>query len=269
MSVEGGAAPVGPRRRLARGAAVAGVTLVLALAPPPALGQEAFFEEGNSLYQAGDYRGALDAYLRLVEAGYESAALYYNMGNCHFKLGDLGRSILYYERAVRIDPGDEDARANLALAASLAEDEIVPMPVFLPVRVARWTVRLVPREWLVGLLAAGYLVASLSLIWRWLGRRPSAHRLGGRVAWVAAVVGLAAAANLVAADLAAGRRAEGVILADEVPVQSAPSEDRNLQVFTIHEGTKVRVDQQVGEWAEIVLADGKVGWVRVGTFETI
>jgi SH3-like domain-containing protein len=58
-------------------------------------------------------------------------------------------------------------------------------------------------------------------------------------------------------------------VAEEVSVQSAPSDDLALQVFTIHEGTKTRIDQQSGEWAEIVLADGKVGWVRVEVLEII
>ena len=66
-----------------------------------------------------------------------------------------------------------------------------------------------------------------------------------------------------------GAPIDAIVLDDEVSVQSAPSDDLALQVFTIHEGTKARIDQQSGDWAEIVLADGKVGWVRVELLEII
>ena len=75
--------------------------------------------------------------------------------------------------------------------------------------------------------------------------------------------------SLVSLELGLGEPVEAIVLADEVSVQSAPSDDQALQVFTIHEGTKARIDQQSAEWAEIVLADGKVGWVKVEVLEII
>jgi len=50
---------------------------------------------------------------------------------------------------------------------------------------------------------------------------------------------------------------------------SAPLHDETLTVFTVHEGTKVRIDRLFGEWAEVVLEDGRVGWVPVEVLETI
>ena len=87
--------------------------------PPSAVTQVEFYQEGNRLYQEGDFEGALASYLRLVEAGFESGEVYYNIGNTYFKLGNVALSILYYERARRLLPGDEDVQANLDLARSL------------------------------------------------------------------------------------------------------------------------------------------------------
>ena len=69
-----------------------------------AVAQVEFYQEGNRLYQEGEFEGALASYLRLVEAGFESGAVYYNIGNAFFKLGELAQSILYYERARRPTP---------------------------------------------------------------------------------------------------------------------------------------------------------------------
>ena len=78
--------------------------------------RESLFLEGNKCYQSGQYEEALSAYQRILDAGFESGPLYYNMGNCCYKLSRIGPSILYYERAARSIPADEDLNANLAMA---------------------------------------------------------------------------------------------------------------------------------------------------------
>ena len=133
------------------GGAVVRVALVLAflagLAPGAAAPlQLEFYQEGNRLYQEGDFEGALSSYLRVVEAGFESGEVYYNIGNAYFKVGDLARAILYYERARRLRPGDEDVLANLDLARSLTVDEIEPLPTFWVLELWGWWVALLPRS---------------------------------------------------------------------------------------------------------------------------
>ena len=77
---------------------------------------EGLIATGNARYQETDFSGALDAYETVLQAGFESADLHYNLGNAYFKTGSLGFSILSYERALKLDPGDPDIRANLDLA---------------------------------------------------------------------------------------------------------------------------------------------------------
>ncbi len=59
------------------------------------------------------------------------------------------------------------------------------------------------------------------------------------------------------------------MMSEQTPVQSAPAADPSLQLFTVHEGTVVRIDRRSEDWVEVVLEDGKVGWVHTGTLETI
>jgi tetratricopeptide (TPR) repeat protein len=231
--------------------------------------QLASFEEGNQRYQDGDYAGALERYQDIMESGYESGELYYNIGNAYFKLGDLGRAIVNYERARRLMPGDGDVRANLELARSLTADEITPLPGFWLLRAVRWWVHAVPRSALVLIVALGYLGAGIALMVAILSRRPALTTWAVRTAAALGVLVLVFGINLAVIELGIGQSTDAVVLADEASVQSAPSDDRALQVFTIHEGTTVRVDQRSGDWWEIVLADGKVGWVRSDLLERI
>ncbi|MFC1639251.1 tetratricopeptide repeat protein [Gemmatimonadota bacterium] len=235
----------------------------------PVVVQGSFFEEGNRQYQSGDYDAALDSYLQIFESGFESGALHYNIGNCYFKQGDLGRSILFYERALVLDPRDDDARANLELARSLTADEITPLPGFWVLRVVDWWVHALSGSLLVAIVGFSYLVGTTALIAVILSRSRILEMWGRGVAIVSGVLVLVFGVNLVALELGLGEPIEAIVLAEEVSVQSAPSDDLALQVFTIHEGTKMRIDQQSGDWAEIVLADGKVGWVRVEVLEII
>ncbi len=245
------------------------VILLAVFLGPEAAGQKSFFEDGNRLYQQGDYQAALDNYLRIIDSGLESGALHYNIGNAYFKLGRLGEAILHYERARRLIPGDRDVRANLELARSLTVDEITPLPRFWLFRAVDWWIGLLPRGWLALLVGAAYLVVTAGLVVVVLKRGTAAARWARGIAIGSAVVTLIFGVNLAVVEFGIAQPEEAIIMAEETPVQSAPSDDRALLIFTIHEGTKVRIDQRSEEWVEIVLEDGKVGWVRTEVLEVI
>jgi tetratricopeptide (TPR) repeat protein len=235
--------------------------------PPTALlAQDDFFSSGNDAYQNGSYDQALESYLHIVEAGFESSPLYYNIGNTYFKLGNLGLSILNYERAARLDPGSEDVAANLTLARSLTADEISALPQFWLLRAASWWTHAIPRATLSILTAAAYMITIGALVFTTLGKAP---RILGRTALATGVVTAALTINLLALEFEWGSSVEAIVLGEEAPVYSAPSEDVDLLVFNVHEGTKVRIDEEAGDWIEIVLEDGNVGWMKTAGTETI
>ena len=66
-----------------------------------------------------------------------------------------------------------------------------------------------------------------------------------------------------------GQPEQAIVMAPEVRALSAPSDDGGLTVFTLHAGAKVRVDRRAGDWVEIVLADGRVGWLRLALLEVV
>jgi tetratricopeptide (TPR) repeat protein len=234
---------------------------LLSMAPARAGAQEEIFEQGNQLYQQGDYPGAIAAYETVLDSGFESAALHYNLGNAYFKAGDLGRSILQWERARAVAPSDPDVLANLELARSLTADAVEPLPRFWLVSAVAWWVDLLPRGLLMAIVPSAWLVTGAGVSARILARRDDVRRLAGWVAIAGSAIVLTLGTNLFVREFGMGRAERGVILAEAVPVRSAPADQDDLTLFEIHEGTRVRIDQRAGAWAEIVLEDGKVGWV--------
>lgn len=227
----------------------------------PLRAQEELVAQGNQRYQEGDYAAAVDAYEAVLDAGYASADLYYNLGNAYFKSGELGRSILAWERARDLRPHDPDIAANLELARSLTVDEIEPLPRFWLFSAWSWWLHLVPRSFLVAVVGLAWLLLAVGLGVRILAAGGRTRRTGGWLAVGSAVVVLVLGLNLAVRELGIGQPDRAVILADAVPVRSAPTDDDDLTLFEVHEGTLVRIDRRTDSWAEIVLEDGKVGWV--------
>jgi len=166
-------------------------------------------------------------------------------------------------------PSDGDLLANLELARSLTADEITPLPGFWLFRAGGWWVGLVPRGALVWLVALAYLVAMTAVILVILRPATVLAAWGRRLAIAGATVTLVLGLNLAVRELGIGADEEAVIMAEETAVQSAPSDDSALQIFAVHEGTKVRTDRRSDVWIEIILEDGKVGWVRADQLEPI
>lgn len=231
--------------------------------------QEEIFQNGNRLYQEGRYAEAVEAWQRVREAGFTSAAIHFNLGNAYFKLGRLGPAILEYERAGRIAPGDEDVAANLRLARSVTADDIEPLPRFWLLAAWDWWVDLLPLGALGWATAGSWLLAGGGLVLLILARGPGSRRLGAVALTTAAGTTLLLGLNLAVRELGLGRPEEAVVMAVEVGVKSAPTEDPNLTIFNIHEGTVVQVERHSDAWAEIKLEDGRVGWVPASVFEAI
>jgi len=247
-----------------------GLSLFLPLfATPRAGGQEELYLRGNQLYQEGDFAGALEAYEAVREAGFESAKLHFNLGNAYFKTGELGRSILSYERALLLSPRDPDIQANLQLARSLTADAIEPLPRFWLLSALEWWVDLLPRRILVFLVVTAWLLGMGALCLRILSRTPRHGQLGSWVALGSGGILLLFGSTLLAREGVLGESNWGIVLAEEVAVQSAPSEEDDLTLFLVHEGTKVRIDQTTESWMEVVLEDGKVGWIPSDRVEII
>lgn len=233
--------------------------------PVPA---EALWDRANTAYINGDYHAAMELYEELVARGLGSAKLYYNLGNAYFKDGLTGRAILYYHKALRLAPGNDDIRYNLSVAEARAKDRIEAIPDFF---LTEW-IRAVRRTmsctaWSVLSLAALVLTLELFLIYL-LAQRLSLRK-GGFYGTI-----LAGVLFVLTTCFAAGERREmlddshAVVMAASTAVKSSPDKS-STDLFVLHEGTLVSITNRLEGWCEITIADGKKGWLEAKTIETI
>jgi tetratricopeptide (TPR) repeat protein len=226
------------------------------------------FHAGNAAFQQGDYASAIHIYEDLMAQGYRSGALYYNLGNAYYRSGKISAAILNYERARHWIPKDEDLAHNLEVSRLALVDQIEPVP-----RLILWNYWDSFRDSLsmevltaIGYLA--YLAALCCIALILLSEGPSARRRG-LAGVVGAVLVLGAAVLLLDAKVSGLKdRDFGIIITPVVEVKNAPDSE-GPSAFVLHEGTKLRVTDQVGTWIQIRLADGKVGWLQADSVEII
>ncbi len=216
-------------------------------------------------YEKGEFSAAASDYQRILDYGLQNEVVHYNLGNAQFQLGQLGEAIRSYERALLLDPRDEEAAGNLAYAVSLTVDAVAVPAASFPLRA--WLAAIhttTPQEDAVLLLFAVYLLGAASaaaILVRRRRRRPLLYVAGALILMVGWSGGVLAWKE---ADRRSASRA--VILTEKVDALSGPAIDYT-PLFTVHEGLRVRVTTQRSGWVQILLPNGLNGWVpadRVG-----
>jgi tetratricopeptide (TPR) repeat protein len=256
------------RAPLALALALLGTGAALAAPAGPSRSPDDLFASGCQLYSRGEYAAAADSFREILSAGIRSSRVYYNLGNACFKQNQVGQAILYYEKALRLDPADEDARENLRYANLRIRDRIPaddsPFLLVLALR-ARDSVRL---ERVTTIFLALYL-AAMALGAAWIlanGRRWAPH--AGIAALVLLALSLACGGWMLLQGQARAGGDEAVVLPEKVEVFSGPGSENTL-LASPHEGTKVRIHNRREDWVQVTLPDGRVGWIRGETLGVI
>lgn len=217
-------------------------------------------QQGNDAYAKGDFAAAADAYNAVLDAGFRSADLYYNLGNSYYRLEEFGMAILNYERALALKPNFRDARQNLELANSKTEDEIAVLPEFFAVRWAHAVVAwLTPAGWLVLTLILLAVVCGLAATF--ILSRDYHWRKTSLIAGIATILLLAISIACAASSNNGQRHNKAIVTNPMVVVKSSP-ESTSIDKLILHEGTKVAIDETLGAWHKIRIADGNTGWVE-------
>jgi len=222
------------------------------------------FRQANALYEQKEYAEAEALYRSILAAGVENSSLHYNLGNCCFKQGKLGRAIASYLRAQRMAPRDADIEQNLKYARSFQIDQEFsnPKPSFTAALFQGLRDRFTLREQLAALLLVFWAGC---IAWAGYLRKPGAGFLR-TVIWVLLILyvltgGVALSKYL---DL---KRPVAVIVSPSATVTSGP--DTGTALFTLHEGTTTRVRRRHGEWVQVSLPNGPTGWVKRSHLEFV
>jgi len=221
---------------------------------------EALFERATADYNEGHYEDAIEKYQKILDNGKHSAALYYNLGNCYYKLNKIAPSIYYYEKGLLLDPTDSEIKNNLAFARNMILDDIEPLP---QTGLSRITNRLrglmTFDQWAYLAIASVLLFVLLYIAYYYL--RYATHK---RLAFILSMVSLFLSCTAVLLAYIQYHEYEAeqpaIIFAGEVAVKSEPN-NRSQDAFELHEGTKVDVLDELDNWNKIELADGTTGWI--------
>jgi len=258
--------------RLRAGSVIALTALLLVIYVPNVYSQnlETLFTEGNRLYQEGEYEEALMRYSQIVDSGFESGELYYNLGNAYYKIQATGYAVLYYERARRLMPEDDDLLNNIDLISLSLADRISPLPELFYVRYWNTFRKILSMSAWKWLFFSAWILTAINIIILLYVKQKQAKDLVKLGVIAGGIVIITVAAVFVTASVADKPGLDGVIMMEEVSVFSTPSEiGTEVFLFLIHEGTKIRIKRTRGEWIEIQLADGKVGWIPRNSIEII
>ena len=230
---------------------------------------DSLWRSGVEAYTAGDYASALQDWEELRSAGLVSKELYYNLGNAYFKTEEIAPAILWYERALRLDPSDADIRYNLEFARSRTQDRIDEVPeIFFEAWGHKMCYLLPSDTWAV--LSLVFLAATVALALLFLLGSTSGRR---RLGFFAGIVTLLLA--FLGWDFAQWQRTEArrqdtaIVMRAVSSVKSSPSADTAKDLFILHEGTRVKLLDSVSSYSNIELSDGRQGWILTKDIEVI
>ncbi|MDR2579070.1 MAG: BatD family protein [Chitinispirillales bacterium] len=228
----------------------------------------AWFQSANNFYANNQFDSALVYYTRILDAGVKNSAVLYNMGNSHYRLQRPGLARLHYERAAILAPNDPDIQANIDFVKSIIVDRAVETQddfEFLTAVAYNIHTLLPLNIQLIALCALLFvlsLIAALMLMKKGLARLWLAYA-AVLCALLTAVVGVSAGYKIYAIE----SRQYAIIMTQSLDAKNQPAGTQTL--FTVHEGTKLRVNKTVGEWSLVSLPNGASGWVTTASLGRI
>ncbi|QTE21464.1 SH3 domain-containing protein [Polaribacter cellanae] len=221
---------------------------------------DSLFIAANENYKNGQFEKAIEKYKKIESKNVISSELYYNLANAYYKLNKVGPTIFYYEKALKIDPLNEDVNNNLIFAKRLALDNIeeTPKTVFQKFN-TNYLQKLSYNQWAIIVVVLS-LVASLLFLLFYFAYSPRKKRAYFTTSIISFILLIATLFITYSQYNLAKNTKEAIIFAEKTEVRNAPTLNSE-KVFTLHEGTKVFVLDAVDNWKKIKLADGKLGWI--------
>lgn len=217
-------------------------------------------DSGNAAYNKANYAKAIVFYQKFLSGGIESAQAYYNLGNCYYRMNEIGKAILYYEKAEKLTPGDPDIQYNLQLANQKITDKVTSeTPIFIYSDWKKFENKFTEKQWAIIciiLLCLSLLLFAIYLTVPRLLIKQISFWSGFVIIFFSLFTFYMAHEQY---DLL-NSHDTAIVTSPTVTVNGAPDE-KSTQLFVIHEGTKVWIVETQGEWTEIKLANGSQGWL--------
>ena len=226
------------------------------------------FISANNEYINENYHEAIQQYEAILSQGFESAALYYNMGNAYYKLSDYPKSILNYEKALLLDPHNENIKFNLEKAQVYIVDQIDEIP------------EVIVRKWVIGAIAwlnsntwallsmIFFLISLIGFLLYFLIAKINFRRTGFYTGILFLILSAFTFIMAYKSKSMLTNSNGAIVMTPTVTVKGSPS-NTSMDLFIVHEGTKVFILDELNNWYEVKLSDGKQGWLQKSDIEPI
>lgn len=226
------------------------------------------FAEGNTFYKEENYTRAVGVYLAIEEQGMESDDLYFNIANCYYKMNKVAPAIYYYEKALKVNPANADAKANLAFAKRMTIDVIEELPKTFLQRFSANIIQKLPFDtWAIMAVIASFLASLLFLLYYFSSS--STKKLFYFNTSIFAVFIMIVTVFFAYNNFKTVQKDRvAIIFSPKVEIMNAPSASSD-EIFELHEGTKVIVLDKLDNWKKIKIADGKTGWIYADALKEI
>jgi|TARA_B110000240_G_C13477543_1_gene443804 tetratricopeptide (TPR) repeat protein len=226
------------------------------------------FEKGNELYNKGEFELAINEYNKILENELHSPELYFNLGNCFYKLNEVAKSNFYFEKALILSPKDQYILKNLSFAKNMILDSIEELPKTQVQKNIDSLIFLFSfRIW--SFMSIGFMLIFFISSLFYLFSYNSIHK---RFYFSLSIVFLSFSfltSNIIWKESKKlNETKNGIIFAKELSVFSEPN-SRNEEIFILHEGTKVQLMDKLKGWEKIRLVNGSEGWVIENQIKTL
>lgn len=219
-------------------------------------------------YNTKHYQEAITQYEKVIAGGYESYALYYNLGNAYFRNNEIAEAALYYEKALKLAPDNEDIKHNIEVVNSKLIDKVEMVPELF---YKRWWKEIVNLMDIDTLAFVNIILLTLALVLIAIYIAVSNITFRKVSFWS----GIALLLLFSVGVLAASQRNhylvnqhEAIVFTQTVNIKSSPDEN-SKDIFVLHEGTKVKLLDVLADWQEIRIANGSVGWIKASDIKKI
>lgn len=233
-------------------------------AQPP----QELFQQANEAFQQKKYEQAVALYEQVLDAGYRSAELEYNLGNAYYRQEIIGKAILHYERALVLSPNDADIRHNLEVARKQVNSEIEPLPAFF---LHRWweNIRNLAGAGVWGIIALVLWWAGFAGLAVWLfGGSRKQKKVGFFGGLVCILISLLPYSLAISREQFETNTSLAIVLEPTATLRSAP-DDTSTDLEQLFEGTRVKLQERLGEWWQVKLENGNTGWLKNEVLEQI
>ena len=230
-------------------------------------GLDSIFDQSNAFYTDGKYQMAIYGYKDILNSGFESAELYYNLGNAFYKLNNIPESNFFYEKARSISPTDEDILINLSFAQNLRIDKIEKLPITQTQNFKINILNLLSEKgWSVLLIILAW-IACVSFV-LYLSVNNSGNKRIFFTQFIILMIGLIVVSTINYEKKNLNNEKFAIIYDKEIEVWSEPNKISELK-FLLHEGTKVKQVDTIQDWVNIQLENGTLGWIQSSSIKTL